>query len=70
MDTLKTNAISLDDIEDFPALSKIEKYDIAIRRIAEEAPIRLCESERLSGAATLGMAQRFQKDETSANGWK
>lgn len=50
LDTLKTNAISLDDIEDFPALSKIEKYDIAIRRIAEEAPIRLCEGERLSGA--------------------
>lgn len=56
LDTLKTNAVSLDDIENFSELSKIERYDIAIRRIAEKAPIRLCEGERLSGAATLGMA--------------
>ena len=56
LDTLKTNAISLDDIANFSELSKTERYDIAIRRIAEEAPIRLCEGERLSGAATLGMA--------------
>ena len=27
-------------------------------KIAEEAPIRICEGERLSGAATLGMAIR------------
>ncbi|MBQ7322601.1 MAG: hypothetical protein IJW99_10935 [Clostridia bacterium] len=58
LDTLKTDAIPLDDIENFSALTKVEKYDLAIRKIAENAPIRLCEGERLSGAATLGMAIR------------
>ena len=56
LDTLKTDSISLDNIENFSVLSSIEKYDIAILKIAEEAPIRVCEGEKISGAATLGMA--------------
>ena len=66
LDTLKTSAISLDDIENFPNLTSIEKYDIAIRRIAENAPIRICDGEKLSGAATLGLAIRHQVPATYA----
>ena len=56
LDTLKTMSISLDDIEGFNEFSAVKQYDLAIMRIAEEAPIRICEGERISGAATLGMA--------------
>ena len=54
--TRATPAVTLDDIEGFASLTEIEKYDLAIRRIAERAPIRICEDELLSGAATLGRA--------------
>ena len=57
-DALKTMAVCLDDIENFESLSAIEKYDIAIGRIAAQAPIRICEGAKLSGAATLGRAIR------------
>ena len=60
LDTLNTESVSLDGIEDFSSLSKIEKYDIAIKKIATEAPIRICDGEMLSGAATLGMAVYHQ----------
>lgn len=55
-DTLKTNAVYLDEILDERKYSPLEKYDIAIRKIAEEAPVRVCDGEKLSGAATLGLA--------------
>ncbi|MBO5269150.1 MAG: pyruvate formate lyase family protein, partial [Clostridia bacterium] len=55
-DTLRNDAVSMDDVEGFEALSKIEKYDAMIRKIVTEAPIRICEGERISGAATLGQA--------------
>ncbi len=58
LDTLKTDSISLDSMANFSALSALEKYDIAILKIAEEAPIRICEGEKISGAATLGLAIR------------
>ncbi len=57
-DTLRTDAVCLDTIQKFDTLSQIEKYDIAIQRIAAEAPIRICDGEKISGAATLGMAIR------------
>lgn len=56
LDTLKTMSVSLDDVDGFNDLSAIKKYDHAILRIAETAPIRICEGELVSGAATLGMA--------------
>ena len=56
LDTLKTLNISLDDIENINELSAIKKHDAAILRIAEQSPIRICEGEKLSGAATLGQA--------------
>ena len=56
IDTLKTMGVSLDDIENFNGLSALKQYDLAITRIAETAPIRICEGEMVSGAATLGLA--------------
>ena len=55
-DTQACPAVCLDDVENFKDLSPIEKYDIAIKRIVEKAPVRICEGERISGAATLGDA--------------
>ena len=55
-DTQSNPAVFLDDVENFEELSPIEKYDIAISRIAAESPVRICEGERISGAATLGDA--------------
>ena len=58
LDTLKTEAVILDDIEKFDALNPLKKYDLAITKIAKTAPIRICEGEKISGAATLGLAIR------------
>lgn len=58
LDTLETMAVSPDDIENFQELSPMEKYDLKIKAIAEKAPIRICENEMISGAATLGLAIR------------
>ena len=57
-DTLKMEAVPLDHIWDFDSLTQIEKYDVAIKTIAAEAPIRICDGEKISGAATLGLAIR------------
>lgn len=56
LDTLKTMSASLDDVDNFNELSALKKHDLAIMRIAETAPIRICEGEKISGAATLGLA--------------
>ena len=58
LDTLKTMSVDLGEIDGFGALSDIEKYDAAIRQIAEKSPIRICDGEKISGAATLGLAIR------------
>jgi hypothetical protein len=55
-DTWKCDGVSMDDVENFQSLSDMEKYDLAIRRIAETAPIRICQGEKISGAATLGIS--------------
>ncbi len=60
LDTLRTMSVELDGEESFESLSAIERYDRAIMRIAREAPIRICEGERISGAATLGLAIRHE----------
>lgn len=56
LDTKKTMAISLDNFTNFNQLSDLQKYDLAIQQIALNAPIRICENEKISGAATLGQA--------------
>lgn len=55
-DTKRTDAVILDDVDGFEKLTPIQKYDTAIRRIAESSPIRICDGELISGAATLGLA--------------
>ncbi len=55
-DTWSTPAVPMDDYEGFENLTSLQKYDAAIERIAKTAPIRICDGEKLSGAATLGMA--------------
>jgi formate C-acetyltransferase len=49
-------AVPMDGQTDFDSLSDYGQYDRMIRKIAEEAPVRLCPAERICGAATLGMA--------------
>ena len=56
LDTLKVEAVPLEHIEGIAHWTKIEQYDRIIREIAENAPIRICDGEKLSGAATLGYA--------------
>ena len=55
-EAMKTPTVSLDHIADFDSLSPLKQYDIAIREIAEKAPVHLCQNELISGAATLGAA--------------
>lgn len=48
-------SVSLDDLTNYEQMTALQRYDAAIERIAMQAPIRICENERLSGAATLGL---------------
>ena len=59
-DTWRTPAVSMDDYAGFEDLTPLQKYDAAIARIAKTAPIRICDGEKLSGAATLGLAITHQ----------
>ena len=56
LETIATPVVRLDGVSDFETLSNLEKYDAAILQIAKDAPIRICEGEKISGAATLGLA--------------
>ncbi len=56
LDTKRVHSALLDGVADFEAKSDIEKYNICISEIVRQAPLRICEGELLSGAATLGMA--------------
>ena len=53
-DAMTHMAVSLDHLEDFDSLPDIDRQDIALRMIAERAPLRICPEELLCGAATLG----------------
>ena len=46
--------VVLDDIEGFDELDAIQKCNIAITKIAEQAPIRIVEGELVCGSANLG----------------
>ena len=56
LNTRETPSVSLNHIENFENMSELEKYDVAIHEIVTKAPVRICENEKISGAATLGMA--------------
>ncbi len=53
LETMKTRVVTMDNVEGIVEMTPIDRYDAAIRKIAEESPIRICENEKLSGAATL-----------------
>lgn len=55
-ETWSTPAVSMDDYKGFENLTSLEKYDAAIEQISKMAPIRICDGERISGAATLGLS--------------
>ena len=56
LNTKQTPCVTLDHIENFDQMTELEKYDAAIKEIVTKAPVRICESEKISGAATLGNA--------------
>ena len=58
LDANKTPCFFMDDVPGFAERTDLEKYDAAIERIAATAPIRICEGEKISGAATLGDGMR------------
>ena len=58
LDTENTPAVTMDDYQGFGFLTPLEKYDAVIERIVMTAPIRICNGEKISGAATLGNAIR------------
>ncbi len=55
-EAMKNPAVTLDHIEGIGEMTPLERYDLAIREIAEKAPIRVFNGERISGSATLGLA--------------
>ena len=59
-EAVKNWAVEMDDIPGFAELPPIKKHDLALKRIAEKAPLRICPGEKLSGAATLGLAIRHK----------
>ena len=56
LDTKQTYAVNLDALPGINEMTAIEIYDAAVSKICEEAPIRICDEELISGAATLGLA--------------
>ncbi|MBR3895329.1 MAG: hypothetical protein IKJ35_09345 [Clostridia bacterium] len=58
LDTLEHRAVDLDGVEGYESMTMLERYDVAIETIVREARIRICENEKLSGAATFGAAIR------------
>ncbi len=58
LDTKKVENALLDHIEGISDMELFDQYDIAIEEIVKQAPIRICEGEKISGAATLGHAIR------------
>ena len=57
-ETWEIQSVSVDDYEDFSNRTPLQKYDAMIERIVNQAPLRICADEKISGAATLGRAIR------------
>ena len=55
---MDTPHVVMDDVAGYEQMNWLERYDAAIEKIVREAPIRICEDEKLSGSATLGDATR------------
>lgn len=46
----------MDGVAGFASMTPQQQYNNAIAKIAADAPLRICAAEKVSGAATLGMA--------------
>jgi Pyruvate-formate lyase len=55
---MKTPYVAMDEVDGLPEMSPQQLYNAAVLKIAREAPIRICEHESVSGAATLGLAMQ------------
>ncbi len=55
-EAMKHPCVCMDHVEGFGEMKPQEKYNAMILKIAGEAPLRICEQESVSGAATLGNA--------------
>lgn len=53
----KTMWVEMDDYEGFETLTEIEQYDACIRRAVEQAPLRICDGEYISGSASYGITK-------------
>ncbi len=58
-DAMKTPYVEMSEIPGFSELSHQEQSNAAVLKLAQEAPIRICEYESVSGAATVGHGMRF-----------
>ena len=57
LDTAKTPYIDVNHIRNYPKLSPLERYNLGMYEIVTKAPIRICDGEMISGAATLSDAK-------------
>lgn len=57
LDTDRTPYVDINHIENYKDMSPIEQYDIGVYEIVTKAPIRICDGELISGAATLADAK-------------
>lgn len=53
LDTMKNYSVQFDSDEIYASSCEIGKYDMAIEKIAKTSPVRICDGELISGAATL-----------------
>ena len=56
LEAIKTPNVSLNHVDGYESMSALQKYNFAIKEIVTKAPVRICEKELISGAATLGDA--------------
>ncbi len=59
-ETWDNPCISMDDYCGFEGLTPLEQYNATVERVVKTAPLRICKGERISGAATLGIAMRHR----------
>lgn len=59
-EAMKNWALPMDGVAGFEQMDTTEKYDAAVREIAQKAPVRICPQELVAGSATLGLAVLHQ----------
>ena len=58
--TMEVPFVEVGDVPLWESMSHHERYTAALDLLVRECPIRICEDERISGAATLGAGVRHQ----------